>query len=47
VPIKKKRYNVDLVAEVLFDERGFIYILTEDLDIIYTEDSIGILAQLI
>ena len=46
-PIKKKRFNVDLVAEVLFDERGFIYILTEDLDIIYTEDAIGIYAQLI
>jgi hypothetical protein len=46
-PIKKKRFNVDLVAEVLFDERGFVYILTEDLDIIYTEDAIGILAQLV
>lgn len=46
VPIKKKRFNVDLVSAVLFDERGFTYILTEDSDIIYTEDSIGILAQL-
>jgi len=46
VPIKKKRFNADLVAEVLFDERGIIYILTEGLDIIYTEDSVGILAQL-
>jgi len=46
-PIKKKRFNVDLVAEVSFDDRGFIYILTEDLDIIYTEDAIGIFAQLV
>jgi len=46
IPIKKKRFNVELVSAVLFDERGFIYILTEGSDIIYTEDSIGILAQL-
>lgn len=45
--IKKKRYNVDLVAVVSFDDAGFVYILTEDLDIIYTEDAVGILAQLI
>lgn len=46
VEIKKKVYNVNVVSVVGFDERGFIYILTEDSVIIYTEDSIGILAQL-
>jgi len=46
VQIKKKVFNVDLVTLVSFDERGFVYILTEDSDVIYTEDSIGILAQL-
>jgi len=45
VQIKKKRYNVDLVAVVAFDERGKIYILTEAFDIIYTEDSVGLLFQ--
>jgi hypothetical protein len=43
--IKKKRYNINLVAAVAFDERGLIYILTENNDIIYTEDSYGLLFQ--
>lgn len=43
--IKKKRYNVDIVAVVAFTERGLVYILTEFWDIIYTENGIGILFQ--
>ena len=43
--IKKKRYNLDIVAVVAFDERGQIYILTEAYDIIYTEDGVGLLFQ--
>lgn len=41
--IKKKRFNLNLISVVAFDQRGHIYILTEDLNIIYTEDGYGIL----
>jgi len=46
IEIKKKRYNINVISAVLFDDTGLIYLLTELNDIIYTEDGYGLLIEM-
>ena len=38
IQVKKKRFNLNLVATVSFNEAGLIFVLTENYDVIFLED---------